>query len=107
MRSSVLRPSSPPTPQSLQSRDYPGTDIQNNGSNNNIIITSGNNNNITIAKVINTEGEDVELDRLLDGSISKDALHSTFDALPECHPGTLQRSPRCSGSMAQQGLGNQ
>ncbi|KAM6497729.1 hypothetical protein JOM56_005677, partial [Amanita muscaria] len=57
-----------------------------NGSEN--IVNSGNYNYVSITKVTNVEGEDVELDRLLDGSISKDALHNTLNALPECHPGT-------------------
>ncbi|KAM6491494.1 hypothetical protein JOM56_013063 [Amanita muscaria] len=83
---------SPPTSQSPQSRDYSGTHNQNNhgviGNGFNNIVNSGNNNPVIITKVTNAEGEDVELDRLLDGSISKDALHNTFHGPPECHPGT-------------------
>ncbi|KIL61830.1 hypothetical protein M378DRAFT_13287 [Amanita muscaria Koide BX008] len=90
---------SPPTSQSPKKRkkkksdrDYFGTHNQNNhgiiGNGFNNIVNSGNNNPVIITKVTNAEGEDVELDRLLDSSISKDALHNTFDALPECHPGT-------------------
>lgn len=52
------------------------------------IITSGNNSHVNIAQATKTEEEDVELDRMLDGFVSKDALHNFYRSPPRCHPGT-------------------
>ncbi|KIL64836.1 hypothetical protein M378DRAFT_564887 [Amanita muscaria Koide BX008] len=40
------------------------------------IISSGNNSHVNIAQATKAEEEDVELDRMLNGFVSKDALHN-------------------------------
>ncbi|KIL60011.1 hypothetical protein M378DRAFT_960458 [Amanita muscaria Koide BX008] len=69
------------------------TNMQNNGLNgdgSNNIVNSGNShfNHFNITQVTTAEGEDVELDRLLDSYVSKDALRNSVRSPPECHPNT-------------------
>ncbi|KIL57596.1 hypothetical protein M378DRAFT_133212, partial [Amanita muscaria Koide BX008] len=51
------------------------------------IINSGDI-QVNISQVIKADNEDVELDGLLDGFVSEDALHSFCRSPPKCHPGT-------------------
>ncbi|KAM6504009.1 hypothetical protein JOM56_000952, partial [Amanita muscaria] len=79
----------PPMAQSPQSRDYSRTNNQNNrgiiGNASDNFVNSGS---INITQVTNAEGEDDELNRLLDGCTSKDALHNSYHSPPECYFGT-------------------
>ncbi|KIL64340.1 hypothetical protein M378DRAFT_163366 [Amanita muscaria Koide BX008] len=88
----VPRPSCPPTPHSPQSGDCSRTNNQNNhgviGNGSDNLVNTGNNNLFTITQITNAEGEDVELDKLLDGYLSKDALHNSFHSPPECYSDT-------------------
>ncbi|KIL70451.1 hypothetical protein M378DRAFT_623565 [Amanita muscaria Koide BX008] len=62
--------------------------LQTNNQNNNGLIGDGSNNTVTgnSQVYITAKGEDVELDRLLDRHVSKDALQNSFP--PGCHLNT-------------------
>ncbi|KIL60017.1 hypothetical protein M378DRAFT_14465 [Amanita muscaria Koide BX008] len=76
MLSSASSASSQQLLQSLQTNNG----LNGDGSNN--TVNSGN------SQVATAEGEDVELDRLLDRHASKDALRNSFRSHAECHPNT-------------------
>ncbi|KIL64299.1 hypothetical protein M378DRAFT_163323 [Amanita muscaria Koide BX008] len=72
--------------QSLQTNNQNNNGIIGGGSNN--IVNSGPNSQVYITHVPTAEGEDVELNKLLDRHVSKDALRNSFRSPPECHPNT-------------------
>ncbi|KIL54811.1 hypothetical protein M378DRAFT_28656 [Amanita muscaria Koide BX008] len=70
---------------SLHTNNQNNNGLIGDGSHN--IVNSGNG-QVNITQVATPKGEDVELDRLLDRHVSKDALRNSFHSPPECHPNT-------------------
>ncbi|KIL60007.1 hypothetical protein M378DRAFT_168639 [Amanita muscaria Koide BX008] len=71
---------------SLQTNNQNNKGLIGDGSNNIINSGDGQVNQFNITQV--DTAEDVELDRLLDRHVSKDALRNSFHSPPGCHPNT-------------------